>query len=1066
MTMPFGNDYSTPLLQEPAVSATQRVIDKWFELQPATNAVAPNIARAFKTRDLQRLAAGQQTDSVNETLRAMVAAQQGRTLTERPEPPLTAVHKNFLRNARELVTSIPKIPSALIEEVRDLPHAGERIQQNLANGDNPIEAIAKAPGVRFLPGAYLVGNAAGGHFDELARNPLFSILDALPAAGKIAELTPAAKIAKAQSIEGLANRPLKAALTRKVIEAPGGVETIGPNAIGRAINTLADTDSGQIVRRAVGKEARKMMRTINFDDVALAQALDPGMPVPSMFESHGLDVVRTTRASTELLDKYPMLKDRQYAADTFQKATLGKWSDMDTNQLAIVHEARDISNSYAAEMLIRGELGSLDGEIYDMETYRRNIKNLKKGRPLEAPARWYPLIEELARNVRNGEQMVVVPSDVASYVQQVVDAKWGAFTDTASLKELAQTIEPTWTAMRDAGLDPVFIHRVPNNRAAHIAAPKINEVPISPAQVRKRTFDFEPHHNDIVLGLQHQGIELLQQLGAEHLIEQLRTQAGRTKAQLMDEYAPQVDSLLSRMDPRIADRNTALDVIIRRKWTPFNPELHGFNWKSAKFQRLTDENWYLPKYLADNLTLWRTPKMSSMARLWDPVMGVFRTTLLALRPNWHVNNAIGGGIATAVEAGPTSFRFMRQAMKMVHNPAMLPEELRFIMRSQRNVFNEMNYRVGRTLGRTFTESGNARLARAATDVVEGRGVAGHVRTGFNKVVDSSYRANQWVDEVYRVMGYLQGKHKARKLGADAAEKAGLELAGKVLQQWADMTPWERSTLRFVFPFYGWIQHVTRFALRYPADHPLRASIFASIARAELEDLGSGLPERFLDAFFLGSPDPNGNVKAFIPGGLNPFRDVPDYFTVAGFLSATNPLIATALEQAGFIDGRTEAYPTLRYDETTGQMVADTPSLGGSLVKNIIPQTELFSVLIGANKDFHELMRTDPEAGIEMIDFSDPEAARRRMLSLGGIPFPIRTINVPQEIGRHELTLNRAQTTAFNEALRTGSDDYAKQFPGLQSVLSQLREMQRSGKLNAYQPLPMSTLSQLNLAGGV
>ena len=67
-------------------------------------------------------------------------------------------------------------------------------------------------------------------------------------------------------------------------------------------------------------------------------------------------------------------------------------------------------------------------------------------------------------------------------------------------------------------------------------------------------------------------------------------------------------------------------------------------------------------------------------------------------------------------------------------------------------------------------------------------------------------------------------------------------------------------MRQIFPFYNFYQHVMRYAVQYPIDHPLRVSITAPLARNEIEQLG-GLPHSFLEAITWGDPDENGERRA-------------------------------------------------------------------------------------------------------------------------------------------------------------------------------------------------------------
>src|SRR5690606_20404401 len=152
--------------------------------------------------------------------------------------------------------------------------------------------------------------------------------------------------------------------------------------------------------------------------------------------------------------------------------------------------------------------------------------------------------------------------------------------------------------------------------------------------------------------------------------------------------------------------------------------------------------------------------------------------------------------------------------------------------------------------------------------------------GISRTVDFLFDINTFVDDMYRSMAYLYGKKKGMRggLSEDAAHLAGIELANKVLQNWDAMTPLERSLLRNIFPFYGWMKHILMYTGSMPIDHPLRVGVLSNFARNEIEDWG--LPQRFYAMFMLGEPDKYGNVKAISFRGSNPFSDVANYMTLA------------------------------------------------------------------------------------------------------------------------------------------------------------------------------------------
>ena len=356
-------------------------------------------------------------------------------------------------------------------------------------------------------------------------------------------------------------------------------------------------------------------------------------------------------------------------------------------------------------------------------------------------------------------------------------------------------------------------------------------------------------------------------------------------------------------------------------------------------------------------------------------------------------------------------------------------------------------------------------SRLLDDAQKAPGTMGEVARGIKplreagqKLVTKAFDLNSFFDDAYRVMAYLyahdktvKGKLNPRELKAaqataghlriGEAEAAGVNLARRVMQNWDELTPFERTVVRGIFPFYSWTQHILRFTARYPIDHPVRASIMASFAENEVNDFGTALPKRLLNTFFLGNPDPEtGDIKGINLNSINPFADVANYFTMAGWLSAANPIFATMLEQIG-VDGRlgqVGLFPDTHYDPMTGSLKVDTPNPATSLLFNTIPQTQAIAHYLGMSTDIKDIMQTNPEA------------AQRMLASSFGLPVYWRDYNYVEEVAQHELTKETAYRKAYTDALKSGS--LKSDYPTLSPLLAQFKVLQQGNVV----PYPTTT----------
>ncbi len=674
------------------------------------------------------------------------------------------------------------------------------------------------------------------------------------------------------------------------------------------------------------------------------------------------------------------------------------------------------------------------------------------------PARFGPLIAGRARD--SVAQLLDTPEAQQRVIGAIARGKLEGLPgwDAAKIDEAIAGASQTWRELRAEGFDPVFVHRVNPSRVSELEAPRLSEVPRTPTQTKERALDISPHIQDGFAAVSHEALEWMNRRVSEDFILELRTRRGRTRAEVEAELMPKAEQLLARTDARLGDIRSALDQVVAKEYTAFNPEQHGYNWASPRLSKLNAEEWMLPRYLADNLQRMHNPRVDRIGAIFDPVMNLFRTMVIPLSPKTQVNNVVGGGILAMAQHGPEVFTKWGEARRMMRE-GVLPEEMRLTHGTARWAFAEMNHASGRTGARLFDES---MRARGFERVADARGTAGR---WVNAATDKMFDLNEFFDDQYRAMSYLQQSQKALSKGrtAEYAHLTGLEAARNVLQQWSDLTPIERTTIRSVAPFYSFASFSVRNALRLAGDHPLRLAILGSFARAELEDL-DGLPERFLSVMFFGKPDAGGNQKAINIGALNPFAALPDSFTTLGFISSFNPVLQTLAEQAGIKDGQREAYPNLRYDPESGSMVATAPGLLQSFVGNVIPQTQSLAALAGLNSDFRARAQRDPEG------------AMRSFFGSLGVPFvaSYRTYNVPQERAKHEINVADDARRALNDSLRTGQQGYASQFPTNRVLLEQIRQLQADGSAAAMQkitdllapPNQQNTTGARIVAGGI
>jgi hypothetical protein len=1103
------------------------------------------IVASLKEFDRKRALRGQSPLSSKETARVLKSAIAKQAATPEPERDATNVHGNAIADLRAIVSSIPRLPVALVKEVLAVPRFAQEYQANIAEGDNPITALAQSPGIRMLPGAYTVGNVAAGPegWNEAATHPLMTFLDVLPGINKAAAATKVGKIAKAEGIN-----PIRANLTRTALPegavginpATGRSTALAPNRLGQLTEAAASSRAGTAVREAFSPASRDISRVRAKYTNKLREAIDPDSPIPDLGD--GLDpIANLAREARGLGSKHNLNVDEVEILTKIGTERPDLIPDLPDAQKAYLSDAKRISQQYGEWLSDQDLVTKVNGEFYDHATGRRILKAHERYAKSVAPIRdkWLPKLREMVKvgdqdprladlvamledpatpmsavnkaynnlmrsktsigargNVgpkpgpsavasgfdvtnlrrdiraataaekllarvdkkaparfddlilnRANEQTITritagkTPEEAAQIADMVVRRQYNAIPgfDVGEVEKIlggyVDDVSATWRELRAAGEDPIFLHRAPVNAEAAVAFPRAWESARPLSQVKQRAAPQyqAPHVKNLDVALSHQGMEILSTRIAQSMADEISTTFGRTEAELLTRYMPQAEQL-ARRRPGI-DPLAHAERLLKRDFTPYEPA-NGINFTKGKLTGRNPERVWLPKTMAQNLER-AMPNPASFNAVWDPALSVFRTSVLPLSPRWHLYNIVGGAVSTLMQlpGKAHSGEAIRQAWKIARGTADdVDEALRLELGSMSREQAAFNYMSGKTMGRMLDEASQGQGAKAG--LASAAQTAGGVG---RKVIEKSYQFNQLFDDFYRSYSYLTGKKQAsatalkkgKNLSDDAAQEAGLHLARKVLQTMDDLTPIERQIVRSIFPFYTFMSHVMRQTLKYPFDHPMRASIMASFARNELADHASGLPDEWLQTFTLGDPDEKGNVWSVSVGGMNPFRDTADLFTVAGFVSNVNPAIATVMQSLGFdtMTGGADLYPDLHYDPSTGRLTADTGNPLTNLVQNTIPQSRIFTALTGINGEYRKLYQ------------DNPDAANRMLASNLGLPVPVRQINLPEQYFRSELRRMEAYEKQQSKALDTMSDT---NYPEINALVEQVRKLEANG----------------------
>lgn len=1076
------------------------------------------ITNSLQQFDLRRVLQGRNPTSTEETARMLATAISGQAATPekaRSTNPLK-IFGNAVQDASQILHSIPKLPGALIEEARSLPD----LPENLAEADN-ISEMLQVPGIRMIPGTYTLSNILGGKPGEAIRHPLFTGLDVLPFAGKAVggavkagaaeaevlgkELTQTQRVLNAyEAQKGVVSDAFKRTAPGQLLQQLGGREARTQARIKSAHDLWlqevfhnVDNPSDLVnispkMRETVQKAQEFQTKWTSIPEARQVELTKAMQEAPDTLATQTLNPVEQA-----FVDESRQVADdlaRVAADEGWIEQVNGEWYDQTT-----ARRIQGVRRRHASAM------GRVDGKVLDrlarsrdpraipiadairngdLGTARRLTSNAIRSRSINPelnythkalgtathfqkrldelvtntpPARFLPHIQE---QVRQGLLAKYSHDpDFANISQHIVNNTYGL---VKGLKEdaanLADEIAGTWQDLKAAGIDPVFIHRVSPSQAAHLKFPRTVEALRTPHSAKARNlYDITPSVQNATVAIPAHGLELLARKANESMVDAIRTIWGRSQNDVLLDYLPAAQ--------RRAELVPSLDVpahaqsMMRKEWSEFHPE-EFVTWASPRLKTWGTEPVMIPKALAKNFERMHKPPEGGFYAAMDPVMKVFRTSLLPLSPRWHVYNIFGGAMMAALE-DPRILTYLPQAAKMAAQaaPDLFPNLLAplrkgpAVARMSKEVVTATPKEIPRGIGtlpreslewdamtskefaqKAFALKGGATMRRIWDSIAPAREAGG-------KLVAKSYEFNAFFDDMYRAAAYLSDFDKSLTKGLSRAEAntAGISLARKVYQRWDEMTPLERTVLRYVMPFYGFTSHVARYLSRYPFDHPVRASILGTVARKEMEDMGTGLPQKFLSMFFLGDTDEDGNVKVINTAGMNPFGDVANLFTWSGFLGGTNPIFTSFLESIGvdIQQGGAELYPNLEYDPESGRLRSKSTNFLSNLFQNTVPQAQVLQSYLGQSSEFKELLR------------SNPEAAARLVRSQAGFPVLFRKVNVPEEQFRGELARGQAQKDTLSKAFKSGDFGEASRYPGLGPLIQQVEQLQGTPALDAY-----------------
>ena len=341
--------------------------------------------------------------------------------------------------------------------------------------------------------------------------------------------------------------------------------------------------------------------------------------------------------------------------------------------------------------------------------------------------------------------------------------------------------------------------------------------------------------------------------------------------------------------------NKASELGVRADTAPANyvtvPEIPGVKFAPEVAQRLN----------RSYQTLTNTEEISKFLKVYDGAQNWWKMWSLGARPAYHSKNTIGNlwnnylaGVSTPKPyADAAAFQVKLAKNNMNGTIAGYKTDELYEAMATRGIFGEGQY------------SGD--IARNVEDVLKGGSYNPFTLSTRNPILRGGFKVGQTIEDNARIALFIDSLNKGKNFDEAASQ------VRKYLFDYGDLSPFERSTLKRLMPFYTWSRKNLPLQLEAIVRHPdkvnklnlARENIQFETDVPDIEDvpdyIRSAMPIYGAEKF-LGEPAVPGTAKAITLQNLIPFSDLTTFtkfldtetnapMTERGKLSST---ISTAL----------------------------------------------------------------------------------------------------------------------------------------------------------------------------
>lgn len=394
-----------------------------------------------------------------------------------------------------------------------------------------------------------------------------------------------------------------------------------------------------------------------------------------------------------------------------------------------------------------------------------------------------------------------------------------------------------------------------------------------------------------------------------------------------------------------------------------------------------------------------------LTKLYKYPTQAWKYAVLATRPAYFVNNAVGNTFMAFATLGPVGFaRGLVDAYRQVHGESATAKSLEGADKALHQLHGDWQgrYYLGThqgfgqeamqqlSLNRKIRDAGHDKTAKVVQVAEQGFYPITHkVADVFLRrvMINSLMRENPAVHELMSSGASFDSA--AARVSKDAGTRDKVqEMVNNAMGDYHHFNRTE-SAVRQLVPFYSWDRAIARHGVHLALDRTGRTAAGAEVGelgtQTTEQKLGGNIPDFMKGLLVLPGHGEGGRARVMSTTGLNPYSSLPDVADAAGALvgvghGGAGEALASQLNP--FITGLIE--------QTTGQSLlsgAKLPPHGGGIlggtatnVAEALPHVKLLQTLLGGESQPKPNARTG-----KVTNFLYRKDARTQIAALLGIP---------------------------------------------------------------------------------